>query len=42
MLPACQIVGFLNQLFFQNELMKQPQCVDTNLQKLKVDQKRFG
>ena len=39
MLPANQIVGFLNQLFLQNKLMKLPLYlnVDTNSQKLKVD-----
>ena len=38
MLPANQIVGFLNQLFLQNKLMKLPLYlnVDTNSQKLKV------
>ena len=38
-----QIAGFLNQLFLQNKLMKQPLFlhVDTSSQKLKVDQKFF-
>ena len=39
-----QITGFLNQLFLQNKSMKQPHFlhIDTNSQKLKVDQKIFG
>ena len=43
MLSANQIVGFLNQVFLQNKLMKQPHFwhVDTNSQKLKVDRKYF-
>ena len=38
-----QIAGFLNELFLQNKLMKQPHFlhVDTSSQKLKVDQKFF-
>ena len=41
MLPANQIAGFLNQLFFQNKSMKQPHFlyVDINSQKLKVNRK---
>ena len=44
MVSANQISGFLNQLFFQNKSMKQPNSlhVDTNSQKLKVDRKFFG
>ena len=44
MVSANQISGFLNQPFFQNKSMKQPNSlhVDTNSQKLKVDQKCFG
>ena len=43
MLSASQIAGFLNQLFLQNKLMKQSHFLhlDTNSQKLKVDQKVF-
>ena len=39
MLSANQIAEFLNQLFLQNKLMKQPNFfhVDINSQKLKVD-----
>ena len=41
MLSADQIATFLNQPFLENKLMKQPHFlhVDTNSQKLKVDQK---
>ena len=41
---ANQIVGFLNQLFLQNKLLKPPHFlhVGTNSQKLKVDQKFVG
>ena len=44
MLPAIQIVRFLNQAFLQSKSMKQPHFlhVDTNSQKLKVDWKSFG
>ena len=44
MLPAIQIVRFLNQAFLQSKSMKQPHFlhVDTNSQKLKVDRKVFG
>ena len=44
MLSANQIAGFLNQLFLHCRSMKQPHFlhVDTNSQKLKVDQKYFG
>ena len=44
MLPAIQIVRFLNQAFLQSKSMKQPHFlhVDTNSQKLKVNWKRFG
>ena len=44
MFSVNQIARFLNHLFFQNKLMKQPRFlhVDTNSQKLKVDQKVFG
>ena len=44
MLSANEIAGFLNQLFLQNKLMKQPLFlyVDTNSQKLKTDWKFFG
>ena len=40
MLSANQIPGFLNQLFLQSKLMKQPNFlhVDTSSQKLKVVQ----
>ena len=43
MLSASQIAGFLNQLFIQNKLLKQPYFmhVDTNSEKLKVDRKFF-
>ena len=43
MLSAIQIAGFLNQPFLQNKSMKQPYFlhVETNLQKLKVDQTFF-
>ena len=43
MLSANQIAGFLNQLFLQIKLMKQPHFfhVDVNSQKLKVDQNVF-
>ena len=39
MLPAIQIVRFLNQAFLQSKSMKQPHFlhVDTKSQKLKVD-----
>ena len=41
MLSANQIAEFSNQLFLQDKLMKDPHFlhVDTNLQKIKVDQK---
>ena len=41
---ANQIPGFLNQSFFQNKLMKQCNSlhVDTNSEKLKIDQTFFG
>ena len=41
MVSANQIPGFLNQQFLQNKSLKQPNSlhVDTNSQKLKVDQK---
>ena len=44
MFSANQIAGFFNQLYLQNKSMKQPDFlhVDTNLHKLKVDQKIFG
>ena len=44
MLSANQIAGFFNQTFLQNKSMKWPVFlhVDTNLHKLKVDQKLFG
>ena len=44
MVSANQIPGFLNQPFLQNKSMKQPNSlhVDTNSQKLKVDQSCFG
>ena len=47
MLSASQIAGFLNQLFLQNKLMKQPYFlyVDTNSQRIKDDRKflvRYG
>ena len=44
MLSANQTAGFLNQPFLQNKSMEQPNLlhVDTNSQKLKVDQKVFG
>ena len=40
-LLANQIVGFLNQLYLQNKIMKRPDFlrVDTNLWKLKVNLK---
>ena len=43
-LSANQIAGFLNHLFLQNKLIKQPhfQHVDTNSQKLKIDFNFFG
>ena len=43
MLSANQIAGFLNQVFLQNKLMKQPHfChVDANSQQLKVEGKFF-
>ena len=43
MLSANQIAGFLNQVFLQNKLMKQPHfChVDANSQQLKVEWKFF-
>ena len=43
MVSANQIPGFLNQPFFQNKSMKQSYSlhVDTNSQKLKVDQNFF-
>ena len=39
-----EIAGFLMQLFLENKSMKQPHIlnVDTNSQKLKVDQKICG
>ena len=42
MLSAIQIVRFLNQPFLQNKSMKQPHFlhVNTNSQKLKIDQKK--
>ena len=44
MLSAIQNAEFLNQPFLQSKLMKQPHFlhVDTNSQKLKVDQRFFG
>ena len=44
MFSANQIAGFFNQPYLQNKSMKQPDFlhVDTNLHKLKVDQKIFG
>ena len=44
MLSTNQIAGFLNQLFLQNKLMKQPHFlhVYTNSQNLKFDQIFFG
>ena len=44
MLSAIQIAGFLNQPFLQKNLMKRSHFlhVDTNSQKLKVDQKMLG
>ena len=44
MVSANQIPGLLNQPSLQNKSMKQPDSlhVDTNSQKLKVDQKIFG
>ena len=44
MLSAIQIVGFLNQSFFQSKSMKQPHFfhVDTNLQKLKFEKFLVG
>ena len=44
MFSAFRLAGFLNQPFFQNKWMKQPNIlhVDTNSQKLKVDQNVFG
>ena len=44
MFSANQIAGFFNQPYFQNKSMKWPDflLVDTNLHKLKVDQKVLG
>ena len=44
MLSANQIARFLNQPFLQDKSIKQPNFlhVDTNSQKLKVDQNLFG
>ena len=44
MLSANQIAGFFSQPYLQNKSMKQPDSLhlDTNLRKLKVDQKHFG
>ena len=44
MLSANQIARFLNQPFLQDKSIKQPIFlhVDTNSQKLKVDQNLFG
>ena len=43
MFSANQITVFFNQPYLQSKLMKQPDFlhVDTNLHKLKVDQKMF-
>ena len=44
MLTSNDTVGFLNQLFLRNKLMKLPHflCVGTNSRKLKVDSKFLG
>ena len=42
MFSANQIAGFFNQPYLQNKSMKWPDFVDTNSQKLKVDQNFFG
>ena len=44
MFSANQIAGFFNQPYLQSKSMKWPDFlhVDTNLHKLKVDQKIFG
>ena len=44
MLSANQIAGFFNQPYLQNKSINVPDFlhVDTNLNKLKVDQKIFG
>ena len=44
MVSSNQILGFLNQPFLQNKLIKQRHSlhVETDPQKLKADQKLFG